>query len=512
MRGRRRRTGALRVLAALIGLLCGGAGGVVGQAAAAAARSAGPGLTEADRRLLDALPGARVGFVLADATTGEVLRSHEADAHFVPASNEKLLTTAAALEARGPGHRFRTALWALGPVRGELLDGDLVVRPSGDPTMSRRFFPGAGSAAPLGELAAQVAAAGVRRVAGRLVVDATAWDSTTVEETWMSGDLPYGYAALGGAFTVDEGVFEVVVDGVAEGSEPGTARVEVTPRRQRARVRGAPRRVADEDSARIRLDPIRGGRWHLHGTQGAAEVDTLTRSTGEPVLEAARAMEAALEAAGVEVAGGLQVAWPGDRRWQACPSSDATLCSGARELAAVDSPSLIEIAAAILEPSQNWIAEQVVRTLADTAGGGRPSWTDGLDAAEAILARGFGVDSADIEMRDGSGLSAYNLVTPRAVARILTGIRERSWAAAYRDALAEPGEVDSTLEERLPELGGRLFAKTGTITHVNALSGYLVDDDGRELVFSLLTNASGRPSWQVRRAMDRWLLEVAAGG
>jgi D-alanyl-D-alanine carboxypeptidase/D-alanyl-D-alanine-endopeptidase (penicillin-binding protein 4) len=98
------------------------------------------------------------------------------------------------------------------------------------------------------------------------------------------------------------------------------------------------------------------------------------------------------------------------------------------------------------------------------------------------------------------------------VARILAGIHQRPWARAYREALAEPGEAESTLERRLESLEGRLFAKTGTITHVNALSGYLVTDGGRTLVFSLLTNVSGRESGAVRRAMDTWVRALAAAG
>lgn len=480
-----------------------------GAASSEGSPAAGPAvLAPADRALLEALPGAHVGFVVADATTGQVLRSHKPDAHFVPASNQKLLTTAAALEALGPGHRFRTSLWGPEPRGDGVVPGDLVLRPSGDPTMSRRFHPDEGSAAPLGELARQLANAGVTTIAGRLVVDATAWDSTTVEETWMSGDLPYGYAALGGAFTVDEGVFEVVVRG--DTSAP-TAGLDVFPRRNRTRIRGEARVVGAGDSARIRLDPVAGGRWRLRGTQRAQDVDTLTRSTGEPVGEALRALAEALDEAGVEIEGGLQVAWPGDRRWSACPDGDPTRCGGVRRLAEVASPPLMEVAAAVLEPSQNWIAEQVIRVLGAEADSGRASWEDGLEEAEATLARSFGVDSTEVEMRDGSGLSAYNLVTPGAVVRILTAIAARPWGDDYRDALAEPGEVDSTLERRLTELGGRLFAKTGTITHVNALSGYVVTEGGRLLAFSLLTNASGRESWEVRRAMDRWVVEVAGG-
>ena len=86
--------------------------------------------------------------------------------------------------------------------------------------------------------------------------------------------------------------------------------------------------------------------------------------------------------------------------------------------------------------------------------------------------------------------------------RILQEMREGPHAEEFRAAMAEPGKEDSTLERRLLDLEGRVFAKTGTISNVNSLSGYLVRDDGREIVFSILTNGSGLPSSRVRASID----------
>ncbi|HET7042293.1 MAG TPA: D-alanyl-D-alanine carboxypeptidase, partial [Gemmatimonadales bacterium] len=108
----------------------------------------------------------------------------------------------------------------------------------------------------------------------------------------------------------------------------------------------------------------------------------------------------------------------------------------------------------------------------------------------------------------GSGLSAQNLITPSATVRLLDHARGQPWGAVYRAAQAEPGVEGTTLENRLPGFEGRLFAKTGTIANVNALSGYVTTRTGRELIFSILTNGSGRPAPLVRQAIDRVVLAI----
>ena len=155
----------------------------------------------------------------------------------------------------------------------------------------------------------------------------------------------------------------------------------------------------------------------------------------------------------------------------------------------------------MLEPSQNWMAEQVVRTLGAELGE-RGGLEEGLAVVQRFLHEAAGVDTLDVKPRDASGLSAYNLLTPRAVVRVLQHMAARPDAEAYRRALAEPGEEESTLEDRLAGLEGRVFAKTGTISNVNTLSGYVVREDGRRIVFSILTNATGATASEVRSAID----------
>jgi len=255
----------------------------------------------------------------------------------------------------------------------------------------------------------------------------------------------------------------------------------------------------------------------LEGSIRIDETDTLTFASPTPVLDATEAWISALRRAGITINGPTVVRWlpepdstylpgpsvpppPGTDTPIPC-ALPVRLCPGGTLLLTFESPPITAIVKGMLEPSQNWIAEQLLRALGREYGeNGRAS--DGIAVAESFLFGAVGVDSAAVEMRDGSGLSAYNLVTPRALVDILRYAQTQPWALAFRDGLAAPGEEGSTLESRLEPLAGRMEGKTGTITHVNALSGYVRRTDGREIVFAILTNGSGLPSATVRRAMD----------
>jgi D-alanyl-D-alanine carboxypeptidase/D-alanyl-D-alanine-endopeptidase (penicillin-binding protein 4) len=161
-----------------------------------------------------------------------------------------------------------------------------------------------------------------------------------------------------------------------------------------------------------------------------------------------------------------------------------------------------------LGESHNWTAEQIVRTLGveqESEG----SWEAGLGATATYMVNEIGVSPLDMDLRDGSGLTANGLLTARAVVRILDHASRQPWGALFREALAAPGVEESTLGTRLEDLEGRVFAKTGSLRHVNALSGYLVTDGGRELLFAILSNGSNLPAIEVRDRIDAFVRELA---
>jgi len=471
------------------------------------------------------------GIRVIDPDRGQILYSRHGHHKFVPASNMKILATATAFSLLGPQYRFQTSLWAVGS-RGDgdqVLDGDLVLAATGDPTFSSRFFPSA--EAPLDSMAQGLWESGLRHVTGALVVDASQWDSTTVPGTWEVDDLTAAYGATGGVFALAEGVLTMEVTGGQDPGSPATVRwwPEVDPeflsvgfRTISATDSTAPERV-------IEYLP-ESGRLRVSGQIPAGEVDTLRISQRTPVPLAGRALLRALQRRGIRTDGELRIAWNGGEPLgrEGCstlsgapPAAEGhpspldllaldpnrmaqeryAHCSDAVRLVTLESPPLMEVVKEILEPSQNWMTEQLVRVLGwEFAGEG--SWEEGFRVEREFLTRMAGLDTLDLVMRDGSGLSAKNLVTPRGMVQVLDYMRGSPDAGAFREALASPGEENGTLRNRLAGLETRLFAKTGTITHVSSLSGYLYSRNGRVLIFSIMANGTGLPSRTVREGID----------
>jgi D-alanyl-D-alanine carboxypeptidase/D-alanyl-D-alanine-endopeptidase (penicillin-binding protein 4) len=225
----------------------------------------------------------------------------------------------------------------------------------------------------------------------------------------------------------------------------------------------------------------------------------------DPPAYAARAFASALGRKGIAVARVRVVRDPEEA------ATNEAGTTPARHIATHRSPPLTEIVAAILKPSQNWIAEQLLLTLGAARGEGG-SWREGIAVERRYLLDSIGIDSAAFSLRDASGLSAQNLLTPAAIVQMLDHARRAPWGETYRLALAQPGVEGTTLSSRLPDLEGRVFAKTGTIANVNSLSGYVTTEGGRRLVFSIMTNGSGLPSASVRRAIDALVTVIAKEG
>ena len=471
------------------------------------------------------------GIRVVDPERGQILYSRHAHLKFIPASNMKLLSTATAVSLLGPDYQYQTDLYGVGAWEAgqSVLEGDLLLPATGDPTLSERFFPSA--EAPLDSLAAGLWAAGIRTVTGSLVVDASLWDSTTVPESWMVGDLPGTSGATGGAFSIAEGVVTVEVTAGSQAGAPAQARW--WPFLSDEFVTVGFVTVHPDSSTQGRTIEYlpESRRLKVEGRIRAGEVDTIRVSQRDPVRIASVALLHALERRGIEVQGGVRIAWdegdpvgPGSctTGWQLArsPEDSSTVqgfgsfavqnpeCSDAIRITGLTSPPMAEIIKGILEPSQNWMTEQLVRTLGAERGE-RGSWRNGFQVERAFLTQEVGVDSLDITYRDGSGMSTQNLVTPRALVRILEYMRASSNSGVFRGALASPGEDPSTLRTRLPGLESRVFAKTGTLTHVTSLSGYVFTASGKELIFSILTNGSGLSSGEVRAGIDR-IIEATA--
>jgi D-alanyl-D-alanine carboxypeptidase/D-alanyl-D-alanine-endopeptidase (penicillin-binding protein 4) len=424
----------------------------------------------ADPRLVDA----QVAVVVRDASAGTVLYERNGRARLIPASNQKLLIAAAAFTALGPGYRFRTSLLTSGRQRGQVLEGNLYLKGTGDPTMLPQRW---------SDMAAALANLGITRISGRLIVDDTWFDDVRLGPDWSWDDESFAFASQISALTVspdeDFDAGSILID-LQPGSGPGApARVVLTPPTRYVRI--VNQVITETPGAELRLNIFRGHGANtivLTGTM-PADVPAVRRriSIWEPTGYSADVFRTSLEQRGIRIDN---------------PTAFGSVPLGARELASLESMPLSELAIPFLKLSNNTIAEILVKTMGRQVYG-EGSWRSGMQVVADYLAT-IGIDPTSLRLRDGSGLSRLNLISARDLAALLVAVRRETWFTTFYDALPIAG-----VEERL--IGGTLRfrmrgtpaernvrAKTGTLTGVTALSGYCTGEGGQLLVFSILIN------------------------
>jgi serine-type D-Ala-D-Ala carboxypeptidase/endopeptidase (penicillin-binding protein 4) len=436
------------------------------------------------------------GVSIYDRRTGEYLYGSEPQRNFIPASVTKLVVAAVALAELGEAFRYRTELLVVD--EDDPAGARVVVAGRGDPSLSRRFHPD--DFAALDSLADSLAARGVARVR-ELVIDAGFFVDASRHGAWETGDLDWYYAAPVSAFAVAEGTFTVVVSPAAEAGFPAGVQVRAPPGAVFVEsafitdTAGAPLRFTVD--RQVGSDTVR-----LSGSIAVdADPDTTRLAVGDPARYAAHALAWRMGRRGVEV-GATRVALHGEG------AEAEARAAGARVAAAWHSPPLTAIVGALLPHTVNWIAEQLVKTLGAERGG-EGSWAAGRSVQRRYLADVVGVDTLAFRLSDGSGLSVQNLLAPFTVVQLLEHAARQPWAPAFQRALAVPGG-EGTLSGRLPGLESRVAAKTGTLTNVAALAGYLTTADGAPLIFAIIVNGSALPASPVRRGIDT-IVHAAAG-
>lgn len=450
--------------------------------------AAEPGAAPADDALtadLDAiladprLDGGQASVVVRDAATGETLYERDGAQRLMPASNEKLLTSAVALDVLGPDHTFATTVATTARRTGPVLRGDVYLRGTGDPTLLASDY---------AELAKQLAAGGVRVVSGRVLADDTWFDDVRLGNDWAWDDEPYYYAAPVSALTVapdtdyDAGTVIVNVDPGAAAGAPAV--VTLTPHTGAVTIVNEATTGTSDDVSVERehgSDRIVVSGTVAAGGSGASE----WASVEEPTDYAADVFAKALAAEGVRVTGG---------------TGRGVTPDGATVVAEHESMPLSELLVPFLKLSNNGHAEVLIKAMGrEVAGEG--TWAAGLTVLRERLA-GYGVDIATVANRDGSGLSRRNLIPAAELADLLVAAQDRPWFDVWYEALPIAGVSDrmvgGTLRSRMAgtPAAGNVHAKTGSLTGASALSGYVDDADGRRLVFSVVFNdyLSGKPS------------------
>ncbi len=431
-------------------------------------------------------PGADKGYwgmLVADAETGEVLYALNAQRYFAPASNTKLFTSALALATLGPAYRFRTTMETRGALDRGRVRGDLVLVGRGDPNLSNRKFPYEKKVERdgppekiLAELADAVAARGVRRIAGDIVADDSYFAYERFPSGWTIDDMMWSYGAAVSALAVDDNTFVLEL---RPGARPGApAGFSLAPdagfyKIGNAVVTGPP---GSEQKLEVSREP--GSRqFVLRGSLPlGAEAHKLTLAVEEPAEYAAQLLKRLLEARGVRIRG-VARAWhePEEK-----PGAPAVLAEHISLPLADDVRLLNKI-------SQNLHAELLLRAAAREKIGATTG-ESALKFAQEFY-QSIGIAPGDVALTDGSGLSRRDLVTPQAVVALLQYVARQSWGELFRSTLPVAGE-DGTLDDRMANTAaaGRIQAKTGTLGHVNSLSGYATTARGEKLIFSMFGN------------------------
>lgn len=429
------------------------------------------------------------GILIVDPERGDTLYSHNAGKLFMPASNQKIITGAVALARLGPDYRYRTAFVAGGPVVDGALMGDLVIMGSGDPTVSASIHGDA--MRPLRDIADSLHARGIRRIDGVVRSGRDAFPGDIYGFGWAYDDFDYAYSAPVDELMLNESFTRVTVRGTVPGQPP---QVSISPASRVLSVHMEATTVPREDSARSRLqyfgaasppgDSIRNA-VRLVGTITVGDSVSYNVAHRDPTGAYLDALVAALVDRGITVTG----------------RANAPAGASVDTLVVQQSASLREILPVFEKPSQNQIGEVLLRTLGLEASGSGTAAAGRRVVEEQLVA--WGADTAGFAVRDGSGLSRHNYVSPETLVRVLDAMRRHAEFRSFYDALPIAG-VDGTIRSRMrntPAMGN-VHAKTGTIDKARALSGYVTTADGRMLIFSTIANNHSVPNRYVERAQD----------
>lgn len=443
------------------------------------------------RRAQSSIPS--LGVTVADVATGEELYAYNGDQLQIIASNTKLVTTAAVLDALGPGYFFETPLLARGRIENGILYGDLAVVGGGDPTISERWT---GDAyAPFRRWARALHERGIQRVEGDLFLFHGRFHGPLVHPDWPRDQLAKWYEAPIDALSYNDNCVWVQVSP----TDRGQPRIDLRPVdglltiQNRAQMTGSAKahRVIVQREPESTLIEVHGSVYRK-----AQPLDAWV-TVPDPALYFGATLRQTLSRSGIEVSGRL-------RPLEALPM-------GAWERIAIYRSGLPLALEVTNKRSQNFYAETLLRTLG-VEHCGEGTWEAGLRGAAEFLER-IGIAPGTYSMADGSGMSRNNRFSSRQLVTLLRAMYYHRWGREFLRSLPFSGEEDLSWERRLAEAPyrGNVFAKTGTLNGVSTLSGYAKGRSGRLYVFSILANRTPG-AWQARQVQDRIVRAIIDNG
>jgi D-alanyl-D-alanine carboxypeptidase/D-alanyl-D-alanine-endopeptidase (penicillin-binding protein 4) len=424
-------------------------------------------------------PKGKVGVHLLDTASGAPLVARLDDEPLIPASNLKLVTTAAAALRLGPRFEWVTPLATLGTRRPDgVLEGDLLVVGDGDPDFSGRFHDG-NPAAVFETWADDLARAGIREVTGGILLDDTAFDRERYPACWESRYYEDWFAAQVAALALNDNCADLTLrPGPAVGEPIG---ILASPSTAWIRVVNAARTVPGKGDDKIKIErPAGGNDIRVSGQLGVqCNPGTHYVTVHDPVMYFGTALKETLVRRGIAVQGDVRIV-PADHDPSARPAEFLTEHRSPL-------PRALQV---VNRRSQNLYAELLLRTLGRQARGQGTRASGVAAVAEALAPLNL---PDPVTMEDGCGLARGNRVTARTMAALLARmlLQPEEVRSMYIESLAVPGGEGSLARRFVEEsCRSRVKAKTGYINGVSTLSGYLETRQGKVVAFSVLVNGA----------------------
>jgi D-alanyl-D-alanine carboxypeptidase/D-alanyl-D-alanine-endopeptidase (penicillin-binding protein 4) len=421
------------------------------------------------------------GVAVYDVDAERMIYSQNTEQGFLPASTQKIVTSAAALDIFGSTHRYKTTLHYNGSAKGSVMRGDLILDGSGDPTFGSNQVHGED---PFKAWARDLADMGVERIEGRLIGDDNAFDDQPYSEGWtveyITKQKGRHMGNSAGGLVYRDNVVPIDVQATRPGAAPSV-------------------KVQPENVVSVKNQAMTSSRWRgntlqvtrtfstnelvLTGSVARSYSGTLAVPVSNPTTFALHSFERRLQEAGIET--DLELIDIDDLETK--PKRGSPLF--------VDfSRPLAEIAAVMNKESNNFYAEQVFRSY------GWGGTAKGAARRTKSFLQKAGINTRQLLLYDGSGLSRKDLMTPKAMVKLLSHMTEHDEREAFLSSLPQGGERSTTLEYRLSETDVR--AKTGSLEFVRALTGYTKRANGNRVAFAIIANNYTGPSYQISRTID----------
>lgn len=419
------------------------------------------------------LVGALAGISIRSADDGTLLYEHNADTRMQPASVMKLFTSAAALSVLGEEYRFTTEVLADGKITGGTLVGDLFLKGMGDPTLLPSDFD---------EMAMRLKSKGIKKVTGDIVADDSWYDDVRYSEdlTWNDEHQYYGaqVSALTASPNKDFDAGTVIVE-VLPGKAGKAAAISVEPNTDFVTIINEAVTVDSTEKEDIQIEREHGTNTIKITGSIPADLKKVRKWVGiwEPSLYAGSIFKKSLEEQGIKVVGKIKTGHAAD-----------TMTG----MISHKSMPLAELLIPFMKLSNNGHAEVLVKEMGKAVHG-EGSWEKGLEVMDVSLSE-IGIDTSQLVLRDGSGISHVNLIPANEVSKLLYLAQKEEWFPVFQRALPVAGAKDrlegGTLRYRLQAeaKSAKIQAKTGTLTGVSTLAGYVKSDNGDTFIFTIMLN------------------------